>query len=275
MAVSRIAGLVHRIPAPPVIRRSFQARRRRRFEARLAGPRLLRAFGQAFPRARFVEIGANDGIQHDHLRLMIQELEWQGVMVEPVPYVFERLRAAYQDNDRVTLENAAIADRNDRLPFYHLAKAADYEREGLPQWYDGIGSFSRKAVLSHVKAIPDIPTRLVETEVPALTFDALCAKHGLASIDLVLIDAESYDHVILGDIDFGCYRPALVVYEHYHLATNDRSACSELMRGHGYETLEEGFDTWCLRLDADPLLTRTWHATWPGAPGLYAEDEEA
>ncbi len=91
---------------------------------------------------------------------MIQEREWRGVMVEPVPYVFERLRAAYAGNDRVTLENAAIADRNGRLPFYHLAEAADYEPEGMPEWYDGIGSLSCDAVLSHARAIPDIEARL-------------------------------------------------------------------------------------------------------------------
>ncbi len=271
--MSKIAGLVDRIAAAPGSWRRLHAYRRRRFEARLAGPRVLRAFGKAFPRAKFVEIGANDGVQHDHLRQLVQELQWQGVMVEPVPYVFERLHAAYQDNDRVSLENAAIADRNGFLPFYHLAKVADYQREGLPQWYDGIGSFSREAVLSHERAIPGIATRLVETEVAALTFDALCAKHGLASVDLVLIDAEGYDHMILGEIDFERYRPALVVYEHYHLATRDRAACRALMGRHGYETLEEGFDTWCLRPDADPFLTKAWRAARPGAPGLYAEDE--
>jgi FkbM family methyltransferase len=204
---------------------------------------------------------------------MIRERDWHGVMVEPVPYVFERLRAAYQGNARVSLENAAIADRDGRLPFYHLAKVEDYEQEGLPRWYDGIGSFSADAVLSHSRAIPDIATRVVETEVEALTFDALCEKHGLESIDLVLIDAEGYDHVILASVDFRRYRPALVVYEHYHLAAGDRSACRELMRRQGYDTREEGFDTWCLREDAESFLTQTWLATRPGAPGLYAEDE--
>lgn len=269
--MNRVAGLMHRLPGAP--RRRLHARRRRRFTAQLAGPRLLRAFGNAFPRARFVEIGANDGVQHDHIRQMIQELEWRGVLVEPVPYVFERLRDAYRRNHRVTLENAAIADRNGRLPFYHLAKVANYEREGLPEWYDGIGSFSRDAVLSHAGGIPDIAKRLLETEVTALTFDALCAKHGLEFVDLVVIDAEGYDHVILGDIDFGRYRPALVVYEHYHLAAGERSACRELMGRRGYESIEEGFDTWCLRTDADSSLTQTWRTTRPGAPGAYAEDE--
>lgn len=271
--MNRVSGLVHRLPGAPAARRRLHARRRRRFEAQLAGSRLLRAFGRAFPRARFVEIGANDGVQHDHLRQMIQQLDWRGVMVEPVPYVFERLRHAYRGNDRVVLENAAIADRNGRLPFYHLAKVADYEQEGLPPWYDGIGSFSRDVVLSHVRVIPDIAARLIETEVPVLTFDALCAKHRLESVDLVLIDAEGYDHVILHDLDFGRYRPALVIYEHYHLAAHDRPACRQLMERHGYETLEEGFDTWCLRPDADSALTQTWRATRPLVPGVYAENE--
>ena len=45
--------------------------RRRRFERRLAAPKLLRAFADHNPDAFFVEIGANDGEQHDHLRRFI------------------------------------------------------------------------------------------------------------------------------------------------------------------------------------------------------------
>ena len=41
--------------------------RYRRLLARMAGPRLLRRFAEAYPEAFFVEIGANDGEQHDQL----------------------------------------------------------------------------------------------------------------------------------------------------------------------------------------------------------------
>ena len=64
------------------------------------------------------------------------------------------------------LENVAIGERDGTLPFYHLAPVDDFEAEGLPQWYDGIGSFKREHVLKHVEYIPDIADRLVCTDVP-------------------------------------------------------------------------------------------------------------
>jgi FkbM family methyltransferase len=247
--------------------------RSRGVEARLAGPRLIRAFGQAFPAAVFIEIGANDGKQHDHLRPMILEHQWRGVMVEPVPYVFERLRGNYAGVDRVAVENAAIAERDGHRPFYHLAPVADYEREGLPQWYDGIGSFSRESVLDHQRLIPDIESRLVQTEVRCLTFDSLCAKHGFDRVDLLLVDTEGYDYEVLQNIDFHRHRPVLVIYEHYHLSEADQAAAETAMRAAGYETMSEGFDTWCLRPEADPGLTSRWRRLRPAVPPVSARDE--
>jgi FkbM family methyltransferase len=247
--------------------------RSRRLAARLAGPKLIRAFGEALPAAVFVEIGANDGEQHDHLRPMILQHQWRGVMVEPVPYVFDRLRANYAGVDGVAVENAAIADRDGHRPFYHLSPSADYQSEGLPQWYDGIGSFSRESVLDHQRLIPDIESRLVETEVPCLTFDSLCAKHGFDHVDLLLVDTEGYDHEVLRHIDFSRHRPVLVIYEHYHLSESDQTACEAAMRAAGYETMSEGFDTWCLRPDANPGLTTTWRGLRPALPALSARDE--
>jgi FkbM family methyltransferase len=247
--------------------------RSRRVVARLAGPKLLRAFGEAFPAAVFVEIGANDGEQHDHLRPMILEHEWRGVMVEPVPYVFERLRSNYATMERVAVENAAIADGDGLRPFYHLAPAADYESEGLPQWYDGIGSFSRDSVLDHQRLIPDIESRLMQTEVRCLTFDSLCASHGLDRVDLLLVDTEGYDYEVLRHIDFTRHRPVLVIYEHYHLSPTDQAACQAMMQGAGYDTMSEGFDTWCLRPEAEPGLTGRWRRLRPAVPALSERDE--
>lgn len=270
-----LASWVRRTPGAQALMGRWRAHQGRRVQARLAGPRLIRAFGEAYPRAVFIEIGANDGQQHDHLRPMILERDWHGVMVEPVPYVFERLRRNYGMIDRVALENAALGDHDGSVPFYHLAPVADRAGEGLPEWYDGIGSLSRAAVLGHAAMIPDIEQRVVETEVPSLTFETLCARHAIGAVDLILIDTEGHDHMILAQIDFAVHRPALVVYEHYHLRVDDRTACLKRMRDHGYETMEEGFDTWCLRPDADPQLTRAWSRLRPAVGGVSAHDGAA
>ncbi len=242
-------------------------------QRRLAGPKLLRAFADAYPEAFFVEIGSNDGEQHDHLRPHIRARQWSGIMVEPVPYVFERLRANYGDMPRIALENAAIARQDGRLPFFHLPRVADPGSEGLPQWYDAIGSFSRDAVLRHAREIPDIERRLVTTEVPTLTFESLLAKHGVGAVDLLLVDTEGYDHEILRSIDFEARQPRLVVYEHYHLPTDERARCRGRLESFGYETMEEGLDTFALRTHVDDALTRRWRRLRPGVPGAsrYAE----
>ena len=244
----------------------------RRLMARMAGAQLLDAFAQAFPAACFVEIGANDGEQHDHLRPIVLERRWRGVLVEPVPYVFERLRRSYAGVDHVALENAAIAASDGELPFFHLSEA-DPATERIPDWYDAIGSFSREAVLSHRPQIPDIDARLVETTVPTLTFESLLEKHGLEKVDLVAIDTEGYDWDVLQTIDLERRRPTLILYEHFHLEPAVRAQALAHLAAHGYETMEEGLDTFCVDPRADAGLSARWRRLRPAVAGVSKHDE--
>jgi FkbM family methyltransferase len=229
----------------------------------LPGTRLLREFERARPRAFFVQVGSNDGEQHDPLRATILRSQWRGIMVEPVPYVFDRLRANYgRYADRITLAPVAIGETDGVLPFFHLAPVADYAGEGLPQWYDGIGSFKREHVLKHVEHIPDIETRLLCTEVPTLTFDSLCRRYGVDDVDLLHIDAEGFDFEVIRSIDFDRYHPRLLVYEHYHQSEADRVACRDHVEEQGFETFEQGMDTWCLRRDDERPEERRLIALW-------------
>jgi FkbM family methyltransferase len=249
--------------------------RRRRQERRMAGPRLVKGFAEAHPSAVFVQIGANDGEQHDFLRPYILRLPWHGVIVEPVPYVFERLARSYAGQDGIVLENVAIAAVDGPQPFHHLAEAADHAREGLPRWYDGIGSLSRENVVAHAPHIPDIEQRIVTTDVSAVTFETLCDRNGLESLDLLLIDTEGYDWEIIRQVDLATRGPRLLVYEHYHLDAGDRRGAREHLHRAGYETMEEHFDTFCLDTSRDDGLTRLWRRLEPAVPGVAAYEEAA
>jgi FkbM family methyltransferase len=239
----------------------------------LAGRRILRAFANSYPTAFFVEIGANDGDHHDHLQPFILAHNWRGIMVEPVPYIFARLRKNYGAVAGVTLENAAIADRDGELPFYYLADPAESERDRLPDWYDGVGSFSREKVLAHRKSIPDVADRLIEHEVPTMTFETLCRRHGVDRVDLLVIDTEGYDAEILRTIDFAVHRPRLVIHEHFHLSPSERRASRARLERAGYETLEEGFDTFSFLPGAGDKLDRCWQRLEPAVPGVSVDDE--
>ena len=245
----------------------------RALQRRIFGPKLLRAFAESYPRATFIEIGANDGEQHDHLRPYILAGGWRGLMVEPVPYVFERLRRNYEGVEGVTLVNAAIAARDGTAPFFHLRDATDAERATLPDWYDGVGSFNREALLSHAPQMPDIAERVVELEVEALSFDTLCARHGIDELDLLLIDTEGYDWEILRHVDFARHRPRVVVYEHFHLPPADRAACLAHLEAAGYETMEEGLDTFAVLPARDDALGARWRRRKPAVHGVSKHDE--
>lgn len=220
--------------------------------------RLLRSFANAYPQARFVEIGANDGRRVDPLSPFIAGRDWTGVMVEPVPYLFDRLRANFEENPRVAVEHAAVAEREETRPFFYLSEEADARSSKDPWWYDAIGSFDREHLVKHANEISDFEARLRRIDVPCLTVAGLCAKHGLGNPDLILIDAEGYDAEIVASIDFEATRPRLLIYEHHHLGEGVRSACEERLRGLGYALLAEGLDTWCLDTRISDGLSRSW-----------------
>jgi FkbM family methyltransferase len=238
-----------------------------------AASQILRAFADVYPKAVFIEIGANDGVQHDHLRPFILSFPWRGVLVEPLPWVFEHLRGNYQGQKGVTLENAAIADTDGHVPFYYAAAPAeDRGQDDRPIWSDTIGSLSREEVEKTIVAardfvarehdvhIPGIESRIERTEVPSLTFASLCRKHRIRELDLLLIDAQGYDYEIIKGIDFERFRPRLLVYESVTLSADEREQSTAYLEGLGYETMDEGLDTWCHDPRADDSLARCWRS---------------
>jgi FkbM family methyltransferase len=232
--------------------------------------RVIFEFARAYPDATFVQVGANDGIYTDPLRAEIRARRWRGVMVEPVPYVFEKLRATYGSNKRITLENSAISVDEGARELYHLAEAGP-AAPGLPSWYDNLGSFHKDVILKHRDAIPDFDERLVSIEVQCLTFASLCRKHGLDSIDLIQVDTEGHDYEILKLVDLDALRPRIVMYEQLHFDEATRQACTDYLISHGYEQLADEVNVVCLRTvdlgERDRSLHRLWQQLLAASPG--------
>lgn len=215
---------------------------------------VLEAFADSIPDVYFIQIGSNDADRSDPLRPYVISRGWRGVLVEPVPYVFERLRSRYGSTPGIELVNAAIADRDGRLPFYFVAQSEDPD---LPSWYDQIGSLSLQSVLHpyHVANIPDLAQRVLCAEVPCLTLQSLLHEHPLPTVDLVHVDAEGHDDDIVAQIDLVSLRPTLLLYEHQHLNDDRRAALTARLGENGYVVLDLGPDALAVRSDA-PLRVR-------------------
>lgn len=222
-------------------------------------PIVLEAFAKSRDDICFIQIGANDGSWGDPLRPFVLPRRWAGLVVEPQPEVFDRLRARYRRQQRVAPVCAAIAPEDGTRPLYYLAPSNEPD---LPPWYDQLASFDRDHLLKHRRYLADIESRIRCRDVTCLRFDTLLAENGVHHFDLLHVDAEGYDQEILRLADLDRHRPAIVLFEHRHMSDADFVQCQTMLQTAGYRLFRDSDDTLCIHTDAlevpDPRLRRAW-----------------
>lgn len=207
---------------------------------------------------RFVQIGANDSGYGDPLRYHILHNHWRGLLIEPLPHIFARLKSRYPNINDLQFANVAIDNTPGERPFYHLRTS---DEPDLPVWYDMLGSFLEQNVLDHQQYLADIPERIVTTPVQCQTFDQVCAEHAIEQFDVLHIDAEGYDYELLKTIDLQRYQPTLVLYENKHLSQNDYRASLDLLHATGMMTHSDHVDTLAISrkvINANRHLAKSW-----------------
>jgi hypothetical protein len=68
----------------------------------------------------FIQIGAFDGVECDPIRKYLIRFDWKGIMLEPQPVPFEKLKNRYIDRPRLTILNAALSEENGKKELYTL-----------------------------------------------------------------------------------------------------------------------------------------------------------
>ena len=63
---------------------------------------MLEALAYGGKNVFFIQVGSNDATHNDPLRRFILERGWRGLMIEPVPHVFERLKRNYANRPAIT-----------------------------------------------------------------------------------------------------------------------------------------------------------------------------
>jgi FkbM family methyltransferase len=187
-------------------------------------------------RLKFVQIGANDGMRFDDLYRFVTRHPCSGIVVEPLPDLFERLRANYADYPLIVPVNKAIHETSGVQPLFRVAPEA---LSGYSSWATGIASFDRSHLLRHGIAPADIR----EQPVACMPLMQLLQETATLDADLLQIDAEGYDSAILRMTDFTRFRPHLIKYEHKAMTVAERSAHEARLARHGYRSVVEGADT--------------------------------
>ncbi|CAN5650068.1 hypothetical protein BH23GEM9_BH23GEM9_33070 [soil metagenome] len=202
-------------------------------------------------RLNFVQIGANDGLRNDPIREFVVRHRWSGILVEPLPGVFDLLRRNYRriNGDRLAFVNAAVvADAIDTLTFWTIAPAALARLPlELRLSYLRKSSLHREHVLRWVNGKTLFEGDVVSVHVPSLTIASLLDRHWRwGDLHLLAIDVEGYDLALLQSIDFERSAPEAILYELQNLGDGAHTA-RDLLEGQGYEVTAMGEDAVAVR----------------------------
>ena len=213
---------------------------------------ILQDYADFKENVKFVQIGSSNGITADPITQFIKGNNWNGILVEPVRYIFEELKKNYSSiKNRLIFENCAIATENGKLKFYRLKKS---DSEDLPFWYEQLGSLNKEVVLKHKDSIPNFDNLFIEDTVDAITFKNLVDKHSIKKIDFIQIDAEGYDYEILKMIPLSDFDVDFIMFENRHLPEKDYKQAIKMLKENGFQVGTKYKDTIAVKKEIIPFL---------------------
>jgi FkbM family methyltransferase len=218
-------------------------------------------FSRLNSRVTVVQIGANDGINNDPIHKFIKRDQWQGVLLEPQRFVFEKyLEPLYRRTKGITVLNAAL-DGNDGLKTIYKISVSN------SRWATGLTSFNRKILEEAVKSgyierearkegspLPENKDEYIaEESVECICTDTLLARTGIEKTDWLQIDTEGFDFEIIKMFNIGITTPTVIVYENLHLSSEQREECVNHLKTNGYDSKDYGANTLAMRNPPESL----------------------
>lgn len=192
---------------------------------------LLRYLPPSVPRM-LVDAGAYDGVQGSNSRQFLLN-GWRGILIEPIPALFELLRENSRQLNDVHLFNCAVANRNGRAAISYAA--GNETGQGASLYNHEFNDAYR--------------------DVEVLTLNTILALvNAPREFGLLMVDTEGGDLEVLQGIDFARYQPAVILTEDFTLKDAEKQ---RLLTAAGYDCREKiGADSiWTSR---DLVGSRIW-----------------
>lgn len=210
---------------------------------------ILDEFSKRKEKVFFLQVGSNDGFQHDPLCKFIKRDAWNGILMEPQKSAFSTLEYIYKNND-VSPTNMAVDKHVQQRKLYKIAFSE-------ARWATGLSSFNRDQLLAMIESghierqcnkygieMPADPKDVISYDlIDCISFEQLIKNHAVQNIDLIHIDTEGYDFEILKLFPFGDFLPEIVIFEHSHLSKADLEGAKALLQEKGYKLNKFGADT--------------------------------
>jgi FkbM family methyltransferase len=225
---------------------------------------VLHALADLEPDLFFLQIGGMDGKRFDPIYAFVKHYRWKGIILEPLPDLFEALAANYAGTEGVVLVNAALTDRDGEHEMFRVQRQAVLDGV-VPLWAEGLSSlFPDRNALGGRGVSPDLHAALrrhLQVErVKGLTLRSLAERWPMPRLDLLQVDAEGCELQILRQVDWRVHRPKAIHLEHWALPVEERGELLGMLGQRGYILRMSEADV--LAVDRDLYGTCSREAGW-------------
>ena len=201
---------------------------------------------------RFVQVGANDGLNADFLNPFIISGKWKGLLVEPVPKTFEQLKANYSDVKGLIYANCAVGESDGVAKFYALCEP-----------HSALSSFNKDTILSHTgwalsEGLPDPADCISEISVKLCTLESLFNEYAIDEIDVLAVDTEGFDCKVVASLP-KTICPSIIFFEHCHCELQETIRMRSSLLALGYRML---FDKYNVLATKESFLCEGLHDTF-------------
>jgi FkbM family methyltransferase len=163
------------------------------------------------------------------------------ILVEPVPYLFSRLRDNYitrfpKHQDNITFINKAVSTFVGTIELTIPSEKNDFSK--LPFWATQLSSIHPDHAIKHAE-VKDMITEVIT--VPTTTIAEILREHHVDKIDFLHIDTEGHDYDILMDYDFNVL-PEKIMFECKHMSMEKYNILSKRLFSKGYSQIFKNYD---------------------------------
>ncbi len=191
---------------------------------------------------KIIQIGSNDGETDDYIKKIVQKYNLKGILVEPSPEPFKRLKENYKDVNSLIFVNKALNKDNITKKFYQVDKKfIDAYHKNI----DVLSSFDKDHLVKWgVKS-----NHIVSINVECINWINLFKDYGFEDVQIICIDTEGYDHVLVENLINETKARPVIVFEWVNIPNHDLKNIFNLLKKYNYKFMKFKKDVICSRPD--------------------------
>jgi len=155
-----------------------------------------------------VIVGAHSGAGMENL---VQQANTAGkvLLIEPVPFLFKKLKTRYAKLSNVISRNIAISTKDSEVEFIAPKETANL----VVPYGDQLGSLVSGHAIAHDARMSQ---HIEVIKIPAFSFETLLRVEKISSIDVLFTDTEGMDAELLQSFPFSSTIPNRIIFEFKH-----------------------------------------------------------